>query len=76
MSNNCAKCHYNVKEKFGEKACPFNSLYWNFLDEKRAYFKNNQRMAMMLNLLNKMPSEEIYKIKVKANEIISNLDGY
>ncbi len=76
MSNNCAKCHYNVKEKFGEKACPFNSLYWNFLDEKRAYFKNNQRMAMMLNLLNKMPSEEIYKIKVKANEIINNLDDY
>jgi deoxyribodipyrimidine photolyase-related protein len=65
-----------VKEKFGEKACPFNSLYWNFLDEKRAYFKNNQRMAMMLNLLNKMPSEEIYKIKVKANEIINNLDDY
>ena len=76
MSNNCAKCHYNVKEKFGEKACPFNSLYWNFLDEKKEYFKKNQRMAMMLNLLNKMPSEEIYKIKVKANEIISNLDNY
>lgn len=31
---------------------------------------------MMLNLLNKMPSEEIYKIKVKANEIINNLDDY
>jgi deoxyribodipyrimidine photolyase-related protein len=76
MSNNCAKCHYNVKEKFGDKACPFNSLYWNFLDEKKEYFKKNQRMAMMLNLLNKMPAEEIYKIKVKANEIISKLDNY
>ena len=76
MSNNCAKCHYNVKEKFGEKACPFNSLYWNFLDEKKEYFKNNNRMAMMMNLLNKMPAEEIYKIKVKANEIIENIDNY
>ena len=76
MSNNCSKCHYNVKEKFGDKACPFNSLYWNFLDEKKAYFKGNNRMAMMMNLLNKMNPEELYKIKVKANEIISNLDNY
>ncbi len=76
MSNNCSKCFYNVKEKFGEKACPFNTLYWNFLDEKRDYFKGNQRMAMMMNLLNKMNPEELYKIKVKANEIIDNLDQY
>ena len=76
MSNNCAKCHYNVKEKFGEKACPFNSLYWNFLDEKKEYFKGNQRMGMMLNLLNKMNPEELYKIKVKANSIIQDMDSY
>ena len=76
MSNNCSKCFYNVKEKFGEKACPFNTLYWNFLDEKRDYFKGNQRMAMMMNLLNKMQPEELYKIKIKANEIIDNLDSY
>ncbi|MFV5691179.1 cryptochrome/photolyase family protein [Flavobacterium sp. LT1R49] len=76
MSNNCVKCHYNVKEKFGDKACPFNTLYWNFLDEKKEYFKGNQRMGMMLNLLNKMNPEELYKIKVKANAIIGNMDSY
>ena len=76
MSNNCAKCHYNVKEKFGDKACPFNTLYWNFLDEKKEYFKGNQRMGMMMNLLKKIDPEELYKIKVKANEIIENTDSY
>ena len=76
MSNNCTKCHYNVKEKFGDKACPFNTLYWNFLDEKKEYFKSNQRMGMMMNMLGKMNPEELYKIKVKANEIIDNLDNY
>ncbi|MFV8367113.1 cryptochrome/photolyase family protein [Flavobacterium sp. XS1P27] len=76
MSNNCAKCHYNVKEKFGDNACPFNTLYWNFLDEKKEYFKGNQRMGMMLNLLNKMNPEELYKIKVKANAIIQDMDSY
>lgn len=76
MSNNCAKCHYKVKEKFGDNACPFNTLYWNFLDEKKEHFKGNQRMGMMLNLLNKINPEELYKIKVKANEIIANMDAY
>ena len=74
MSNYCGSCHYNVKEKLGEKACPFNSLYWNFLDDKKEHFKNNQRMAMMLNLLNKIPAEELYGIKLKAKTIIENLE--
>ena len=76
MSNNCIKCEYNVKEKFGDKACSFNTLYWNFLDEKKEYFKGNQRMGMMLNLLNKINPEDLYRIKVKANEIINNMDSY
>ena len=76
MSNYCSTCHYAVKDKFGDKACPFNTLYWNFLDEKKDYFANNQRMGMMMNMLKKMNPEELYKIKVKANEIISNLDLY
>ncbi len=75
MSNYCGSCHYNVKDKLGEKACPFNSLYWNFLDDKKEHFKNNQRMAMMLNLLHKIPAEELYQIKIKAKEIIENLDS-
>ncbi|MFA9190707.1 cryptochrome/photolyase family protein [Flavobacterium sp. FZUC8N2.13] len=76
MSNNCAKCFYNVKEKFGDKACPFNSLYWNFLDEKKEYFQKNQRMGMMLNLLNKIKPEDLCQIKLKANSIIQNMDDY
>ncbi len=75
MSNYCGSCHYNVKDKLGEKACPFNSLYWNFLDDKKEHFKNNQRMAMMLNLLNKTPAEELFQIKLKAKEIIEKLDS-
>ena len=74
MGNYCGSCHYKVKDKFGDDACPFNTLYWNFLDEKRQYFKNNNRMAMMMNLLNKMPAEELFKIKTKAQSIIENID--
>jgi deoxyribodipyrimidine photolyase-related protein len=76
MSNYCGNCHYNVKEKLGEKACPFNSLYWNFLDDKKEYFAKNQRMSMMMALLNKMQPEELINIKEKAQHIIENLDSY
>ncbi|MBQ4804434.1 cryptochrome/photolyase family protein [Aquimarina sp. MMG015] len=76
MSNYCKGCHYKVAKKHENDACPFNSLYWNFLDEKQAYFKNNQRMSMMLNLLHKMDREKLNKLKERANHIIENPDEY
>ena len=74
MSNYCGSCHYKVKEKLGEKACPFNSLYWHFLDEKKQHFANNQRMSMMLALLRKMKPEELAATKEKAISILENIN--
>ena len=76
MSNYCSSCHYNKNKKFEEDACPFNSLYWNFLDEKQTVLSSNFRMKMMYSLLNKMSSEERTKIKEKATHIIQNIDEY
>jgi len=74
MSNYCKNCHYNVNEKLGDKACPFNSLYWNFLDDKRDYFTHNPRMTMMLGLLDKIKPAELAKIKDKARALIENVN--
>lgn len=76
MSNYCKDCHYSVSQKTGENACPFNSLYWNFLDEKQAYFKNNNRMSMMLNLLHKMDKDTLVAHKERAQDIIANPNEY
>ena len=76
MSNYCKGCHYKVSKKIEKDACPFNSLYWNFLDEKRAYLENNQRMSMMMSMLNKMDNEKLVAIKNRANAIISSPDEY
>ena len=75
MSNYCGSCHYKVKEKLGEKACPFNSLYWHFLDEKKQHFANNQRMSMMLALLRKMKPEELAATKEKAISILEDMEN-
>ncbi|WP_397303595.1 cryptochrome/photolyase family protein [Nonlabens ulvanivorans] len=77
MSNYCKGCHYKVSKKNAEdNACPFNSLYWNFLDEKKEYFKGNHRMAMMMNLLKKMDAEKLEAHKSRANDVIKNPYNY
>ena len=76
MSNYCESCVYKKAKKFEDDACPFNTLYWNFLDEKQEKLSSNFRMKMMYSLLNKMSSEDRARIKEKANHIIKNLDEY
>jgi deoxyribodipyrimidine photolyase-related protein len=76
MSNYCETCHYNKTKKTEDDACPFNSLYWSFLDDKRNQLGKNFRMGMMYKLLDKMPSEQLEKIKIKAKHIIEHQDEY
>jgi deoxyribodipyrimidine photolyase-related protein len=54
MSNYCENCCYNVNEKEGEKACPFNYLYWNFLIKNEDKLRANQRMSLIYGSLDKM----------------------
>ena len=76
MSNYCKDCQYSVSKKTGDNACPFNSLYWNFLDDKKEYFKDNQRMNMMLSLLNKKSAKELSVLKERAADIVKNPSNY
>lgn len=76
MSSYCGNCHYSHTKKIGENACPFNSLYWNFLADKKEHFKDNQRMNMMMALLNKMDGNKLAEIQKRAASIIENLDAF
>ena len=76
MSNYCEACHYNKSKRIGADACPFNSLYWNFLDDKKQFFAKNNRMAMMLRLLEKIPAEELAQLKHRAAQIIQHPDEF
>jgi deoxyribodipyrimidine photolyase-related protein len=76
MSNYCKSCHYNHKEKVTENACPFNSLYWHFLDDKREKLGGNFRMGMMYSLLDKMKPDTLQNIKERALNIIKTPDRF
>ena len=72
MSDYCGSCAYDVKEKSGEKACPFNILYWHFLIENHARLLGNPRMAMPYRTLEKMSAERRAQI---TQEALAFLDG-
>jgi len=76
MSNYCSGCKYNVKERLGENACPFNSLYWNFLDDKRSQLSANFRMKMMYSVLNKFSTDELIAMKLRASQVIETPEKF
>ncbi|MCX7890164.1 MAG: cryptochrome/photolyase family protein [Rhodobacteraceae bacterium] len=45
MSDYCGGCHYRADARTGDRACPFNLLYWHFLDRHAARFRRNPRLA-------------------------------
>ena len=46
MSDYCKACAYDVKQKNGDGACPFNRLYWAFLIRNKSRLSDNARMAI------------------------------
>lgn len=75
MSNYCNSCHYSQTKKTGERACPFNSLYWHFYDRHREKFGNNPRIAMMYRTLDRMDEENRREVLKQADEYLENIEN-
>ncbi|MDA7423289.1 cryptochrome/photolyase family protein [Thalassococcus lentus] len=58
MSDHCKHCEYKVKEKTGPDACPFNLLYWHFMERHRDRFQSNPRMAQMYRTWDRMDADK------------------
>jgi deoxyribodipyrimidine photolyase-related protein len=73
MSTYCGGCHYNVKKREGPGACPFNYLYWDFLDRNEGRLKGNPRMGMPLRTLARMTDETKATIRADAARFLQDL---
>ncbi|MEJ6573739.1 MAG: cryptochrome/photolyase family protein [Actinomycetes bacterium] len=72
MSNYCKPCAYNPKLRIGETACPFTTLYWDFLDRHKETFAKNHRMSQQVFGLNRL--SDLPELKVRAQEVLSGLE--
>lgn len=62
MSNFCKDCKYNVTTKYDENSCPFNYLYWSFVDEQKETFQKG-RQSFVIKNLEKIEREKVQELK-------------
>ena len=74
MSSYCAGCYYDKNKKTGEKACPFNSLYWNFYHKHEDKLVTNPRIGMMYNVWRKMNEETRNELLVQADYYLKHIN--
>ncbi|MGX9351172.1 cryptochrome/photolyase family protein [Shimia sp. W99] len=75
MSDYCRGCAYDVKEKVGEGTCPFNMLYWHFLDRHRARFEGNARMGNMYRIWDRMSEDRRVAVLSGADAFLQRLES-
>ncbi|MGF1531943.1 MAG: cryptochrome/photolyase family protein [Puniceicoccaceae bacterium] len=70
MSNYCDSCPYDPRERLGPKACPFTTLYWDFLMRNEGRLRGNQRMGLQLKNLERLEEAEKVQIREQAKDLI------
>ena len=75
MSDHCKHCRYKVKLRTGPGACPFNSLYWDFLARHREVLKGNQRLWRMYDGWDRFDAGEQAAIRAQAAGFMAALPG-
>ncbi|WP_349631430.1 cryptochrome/photolyase family protein [Bradyrhizobium sp. BR 10289] len=73
MSDHCRHCRYDPKQSVGEDACPFTTLYWDFLDKHRKRFAANGRMKNQYANLSRKDNDELRAIRRQAAAITESV---
>jgi deoxyribodipyrimidine photolyase-related protein len=71
MTDHCKGCFYDPKKRTGDDACPFTTLYWDFLDRHKETFKKNHRMFQQMSGLNRL--SDLPEVRARANEVLTGL---
>ncbi|WP_374410572.1 cryptochrome/photolyase family protein [Hydrogenophaga sp.] len=66
MSNHCSACRFDPAQSTGPKACPFTTLYWDFLMRHEPLLRQNPRMAMQMKNLDRLAPEAREAITAQA----------
>ena len=75
MSDYCRHCRYDVKQRTGPDACPFNALYWDFLARHRDKLGDNRRLAMPYRTWDKQSEDARSATLTQAAAFLAALDA-
>jgi deoxyribodipyrimidine photolyase-related protein len=73
MSDYCKSCRFDVKQRTGPDACPFNSLYWDFIARNEPRLRSNPRMAMPYKNWDRMAEQDKIALRAKAGQFLETL---
>ncbi len=72
MTNFCKGCQYDPKLRVGQTACPFTTLYWDFLDRHHEAFAKNHRMFQQVNGLQRL--SDLPDLRLRARQVLEGLE--
>lgn len=72
MSNYCGDCRYDPRARSSEDACPFTTLYWDFLDRHSDELRANRRMGRQLGGLQRL--DDLPAVRDRAREVLRRLE--
>ncbi|GBG02763.1 cryptochrome/photolyase family protein [Azospira sp. I13] len=75
MSDYCKGCHYDRKARVGERACPFNALYWDFFARHRERLGANPRLGMVYRQLAKMAPAALAEVQTRADQLRADIES-
>ena len=73
MGRYCKGCAFDPKKRVGDDACPFTTLYWDFIDRHRDEFASNPRMAQQVRGLDRL--SDLDELRVRAREVLALLEA-
>jgi deoxyribodipyrimidine photolyase-related protein len=71
MTEHCKGCRFDPKKRVGDDACPFTTLYWDFLDRHHESFSKNHRMFQQINGLKRL--SDLPELRLRASEVLERL---
>jgi deoxyribodipyrimidine photolyase-related protein len=69
MSPHCSRCRYDPAQRSGDRACPFTTLYWDFLMRHEALLARNPRMALQVKNVARLGDEQRRAVLERAAAI-------
>jgi len=75
MSDHCRRCRYDPTRSTGDDACPFTTLYWDFLARHEELLRQNHRMGFQLANLERKKGGELDRIRRRAREVVARVEA-